>query len=199
MQPPSRREFLSGSALGFGWLAFQSLASAASAKPAAGAKAKRVIFLCMRGAPSQVDTLDYKPRLNADNGKPGQRAGSQLLGSRWDFAQHGQCGHWISSLFPQLARRADELCLIHSMQTELPAHPQAFLKLHTGSSQFVRPSLGAWVHYGLGSLNDNLPGFITITPPSGFGGAQNYGSSFLPALHQGTRVGAHSRYCYRQC
>lgn len=190
--PYSRRSFLQNSALGFGWLAFSDLANQANAAtkgPHFAPKAKRVIFLCMRGAPSHVDTFDYKPKLNADHGKPGQKENSLLFGSPWKFAQHGQSGMWASELFPELVRHADDLCVITSMQTDLPAHSQAYVKLHTGTSQFVRPSMGAWAHYGLGSLNDNLPGFITITPPSGFGGAQNYGSAFLPAIHQATCVG----------
>ncbi|MBI3882190.1 MAG: DUF1501 domain-containing protein [Verrucomicrobia bacterium] len=185
---------------GFGWLAFAGVASGTSApSPLAPktthlpARAKRVIFLCMRGAPSHVDTLDYKPKLNADTGKPAPKAGAKLLGSAFKFAQHGHSGQWISELFPQLAKRADDLCVVRSMQTDLPAHPQAFIKLHTGTSQFVRPSLGAWALYGLGTLNQNLPGFVSITPPSGFGGAQNYGSSFLPAIYQGTRIGTDGR------
>lgn len=89
-------------------------------------------------------------------------------------------GPWISELFPNVANHADELCLLRSMQTDLPAHPQAFLQMHTGSFQFVRPSLGAWSLYGLGSENENLPGFVTLTPPAASGGAQNYGSSFSP-------------------
>jgi hypothetical protein len=147
----------------------------------------------MRGGPSHLDTFDYKPKLVADSGKPGQRPGSRLLGSKFKFTRHGQSGHWISELFPHLARHADELCMIPSMQTDLPAHPQAFIKLHTGTAQFVRPSLGAWSFYGLGTENQNLPGFISITPPSGFGGAQNYGSSFLPAIYQGTPLGSDHR------
>ncbi|HEY2573316.1 MAG TPA: DUF1501 domain-containing protein, partial [Verrucomicrobiaceae bacterium] len=192
----SRRELLQASALGFGWIAFSNLAAqvAGTARPTHfPPKARRVIFLCMRGAPSHVDTFDYKPALNAASGRPGLRAGTQLLGSRWKFNQHGHCGMWISELFPALARQADELCLLNAMQTDLPAHPQAFIKMHTGTSQFVRPSLGAWIHYGLGSLNENLPGFVSITPPSGFGGAQNYGSAFLPAMHQGSRIGVDNR------
>src|SRR4051794_20106308 len=130
----SRRTLLRNSALGFGWLAFSGLASrvaAATREPHFAPKAKRVLFLCMTGAPSQMDTFDYKPKLNADSGKPGRRAGTQLLGSRWKFAQYGQSGRWISELFPELAKHADDLCTIHSMQTDLPAHAQAFLKLHT--------------------------------------------------------------------
>ena len=189
----NRRHLLQTSSLGFGWMSFAALAQSQSAQLHHAARAKRVIFLCMRGAPSHLDTFDYKPKLNADNGKPAQRPGATLLGSRWEFSQHGQGGLWFSSLFPELAKSADDLCMLHGMQTELPAHPQAYLRMHTGSSQFVRPSLGAWTHYGLGSLNENLPGFVSLTPPSGFGGVQNYGSAFLPASHQGTRIGADKR------
>jgi hypothetical protein len=99
----------------------------------------------------------------------------------------------MSDLFPQLAKHADRISVVRSMQTDIPAHPQAFLQLHTGTARFVRPSLGAWSLYGLGSENEELPGFVTITPPSGFGGAQNYGAGFLPAIHQGTRVGSDNR------
>ena len=193
ISPFTRRGFLTHSALGFGWLAFSDLASRADGavkQPHFAPKAKRVIFLCMRGAPSHVDTFDYKPKLNADTGKPGRGEGRKLLGSLAEFAQHGESGQRISGFFPEVARHADDLCIINSMLTDLSAHSQAFLKLHTGSGQFVRPSLGAWTNYGLGSLNENLPGFITITPPSGFGGAQNYGSAFLPAIHQATCIGA---------
>jgi hypothetical protein len=212
--PPlfSRRAALKTLWSGFGYVAFAGLASRLAAAEAAArsagplapraphfpARAKRVIFLCMSGGPSHVDTFDYKPKLQADNGRavsnrlrPGGTA--TLLGSPWTFGQHGQSGLWISELFPEVAKHADELCLVRSMQTDLPAHPQAFLQMHTGSFQFVRPSLGAWTLYGLGSANENLPGFITLNPPLGNGGAQNYGSAFLPAIYQGTRIGAEGR------
>ena len=209
----TRRDVLQNTACGFGWLAFSGLfGSQAKAAQSIGAdlaktddgplapktpplkqRAKRVIFLCMSGAPSQVDLLDYKPKLNRDSGKPGPRAGSQLLGSKWKFSQNGQSGLWLSELLPNLSRQADKLCVIPSMQTDLPAHPQAFIKLHTGTAQFVRPSLGAWTLYGLGTENQNLPGFVSLTPPSGFDGATNYGSSFLPAIYQGTRIGHNDR------
>lgn len=199
----SRRAMLANLSCGFGWLAFSGLAGraegAASENPLAPkpthfpARAKRVIFLCMRGGPSHVDTFDYKPKLTADTGKPGKRPGTKLLGSKWKFSQHGRSGLWISELFPNVARHADELCLLRSMQTNLPAHPQAVLNMHTGTSQFVRPSLGAWSLYGLGTANQNLPGFVTITPSSAMGGAQNYGSAFLPAIYQGTKVGSENR------
>ncbi len=200
----TRRDVLRNFSCGFGWLAFAGLAGRADAlaplQAAAGplapkpthfpARAKRVIFLTMRGGPSHVDTFDYKPQLTADNDKPGKRPGTKLLGSKWKFAQSGKSGLWISELFPNVAKHADELCLMRSMQTDLPAHPQAFLKMHTGNSQFVRPSLGAWTLYGLGSLNENLPGFVTLTPPAGFGGSQNFGSAFLPAIYQATKIGS---------
>lgn len=203
----TRRDILKNLACGFGWMAFAGLAgrveaATSTAHPAGPmapkvphfpAKAKRVIFLCMRGGPSHVDTFDYKPKLTADNDKPGKRPGTKLLGSQWAFKQQGKSGLWISDLFPNLGKHADEMCLVRSMQTDLPAHPQAFLKLHTGNSQFVRPSLGAWTLYGLGSVNQNLPGFITLSPPSGFGGAQNYGSAFLPAIYQATKIGSENR------
>jgi hypothetical protein len=202
----TRRDILRNLSCGFGWLAFSGLAGRAYGladgrpgsplapkQPHFPGKAKRVIFLTMRGGPSHVDTFDYKPKLTEDTGMPGKRPGTKLLGSKWKFSQSGKSGLWISELFPNIAKRADEMCLVRSMQTDLPAHPQAFLRLHTGTSQFVRPSLGAWSLYGLGTANENLPGFITLTPPSAFGGAQNYGSAFLPAIYQGTRIGSEGR------
>ena len=206
----SRRSALLYGSCGFGYLAFAGLAAGAektevpegplTPKPSHfPAKAKRVIFLCMKGGPSHVDTFDYKPKLTADDGKAppaGKGRGflaGKLLGSPFKFTQHGQSGLWISELFPELAKRADDLCLLNGMHTNVPAHPQAFLQLHTGTSQFVRPSLGAWTLYGLGTSNQNLPGFVSLNPPTVNGGAQNYGSAFLPAIYQGTRIGTEGR------
>jgi hypothetical protein len=197
----SRRCLLKSTASGFGYLAFAAMAheQAARANPLAArkthfpARAKRVIFLCMEGAPSHVDTFDHKPKLSADDGKPSPRSrggfGGKLLGSPFKFAQHGSSGLWISELFPEVARHADKLCLLNAMHTDLPNHAQAFLQMHCGIFQFPRPSLGAWVVYGLGTTNENLPGFITISPPQTNGGAANYAASFLPAVYQGTRIG----------
>lgn len=198
----TRRDLLRTVSGGFGWLAFKALAHAETTAtqaaspllpkaPHFAARAKRVIFLAMQGGPACQDTFDYKPKLNADNGKPGiaRGAGSKLFGSPFKFSQSGQSGLWISELFPHLAKQADEMCLVRSMHTDIPNHPQAFVQLHTGSAQFVRPSMGAWMLYGLGTENQNLPGFITINPPVQFG-SQNYGSAFLPAIYQGTRIGA---------
>ncbi|HSJ02155.1 MAG TPA: DUF1501 domain-containing protein, partial [Verrucomicrobium sp.] len=203
----SRRRFLQGTSSGFGYLAFSALNTWAAEQAASGGggsplapkashfapRAKRVIFLCMSGGPSHVDTFDYKPKLVADGGKEsgrGRGGPATLLAPRWEYKQRGRSGLWISDLFPNVASHADDMCLVRSMHTDLPNHPQAFSQMHTGTSQFVRPSLGAWTLYGLGSMNENLPGFITINPPAQNGGAKNYGSAFLPAIYQGTRIGS---------
>jgi Protein of unknown function (DUF1501) len=202
---PSRRKFLKTASSGFGYLAFAGLSTWASEKnnplapkaPHFPARAKRVIFLCMEGAPSHVDTFDYKPKLTADDGKTFGKgrvaASAKLLGSPWKFARHGQSGLWVSELFPNVAKHADKLCIVNSMHTDQPNHPQAFVQMHTGIFQFPRPSLGAWTLYGLGTENDNLPGFVTLNPPFNNGGPINYGSCFLPSICQGTRIGALGR------
>jgi hypothetical protein len=210
MQPlgfPSRRQLLRRSAVGFGYLALASLlaeeAQAAVPDPLAPrpphfpARAKRVIFLFMKGGPSQVDTFDYKPLLERDHGKPLPFAKPRvqfaptgnLLRSPWKFRRHGASGVWVSELFPHVAECADDLCLLHSLHGSNAAHGGALLKLHTGSDNFVRPSMGAWITYGLGSENRNLPGFITICPTLAHGGVNNWGSAFLPAAYQGTPLG----------
>lgn len=112
-----------------------------------------------------------------------------MLKSPWSFARHGASGHWVSELFPQVARHIDDLCFIHSLHTEGVAHGPATLFLHCGSTNFIRPSMGAWVSYGLGTENENLPGFVSIAPPLGNGGARNWGHAFLPPVFQGTAVG----------
>jgi hypothetical protein len=197
----SRRQFLRSSSLGLQWLAFSALAAKASAAPTGlapktghfPARAKRVIFLTMRGGPSHVDLLDHKPELIKNSGKEAvigrDSSGAKLLGPAHPFARYGQSGLQISSLLPQIGEHADDLCVINSMHTDVPNHSPAFVQMHTGSFQFLRPSLGAWTVYGLGSGNENLPGFITLNPPAGDGGAQNYGSAFLPSICQGTRLG----------
>ena len=155
----SRRALLKTVSSGFGYLAFaglSSMAAAADAKksplalraPHFPARAKHVIFLCMNGAPSHVDTFDYKPNLTAEDGKasdrPGRIPGAKLMGSPWQFRQHGASGLWVSELFPQVAAHADELCVVRSMQTDLPAHPEAYLMLHTGKFA-VHPALAGGV------------------------------------------------------
>ncbi|HZZ77364.1 MAG TPA: DUF1501 domain-containing protein [Gemmataceae bacterium] len=205
----SRRELLHRSAVGFGSLALVSMlaeertqaqTSADPLAPRPGhfpARARRVIFLFMKGGPSHVDTFDYKPRLQRDHGRPYPferprvtfASTGNLLGSPWRFRQHGASGAWVSDLFPHVARYVDDLCFIHSLHGTNPAHGGAVLKLHTGSDNFVRPSVGSWVTYGLGSENRNLPGFITICPTLAHGGVNNWGAAFLPAVYQGTPLG----------
>lgn len=201
---------LRSSAAGFGQLALAAIASQPATREARAesmsraltphipARAKRVIFLFMWGGPSHVDFLDPKPRLNKDHDKPlaGSSVGSEkkelgkLYGSPFKFRQHGESGIWMSELLPELSCHADRMCVINSLHTEGQAHGEALLRLHTGQANLVRPSVGAWVSYGLGSESDNLPAFITISPPRGHGGVQNYGSAFLPAMHQGTAIGS---------
>ena len=194
----TRRDCLKTASAGFGWLALAGLCeqdSQAHQSPLApkpshfAARAKRVIFLCMRGAPSQMESFDYKPQLNADNLKPGRNTNCKLFGSQWKFAQHGDSGMWISELFPHLAGQADRMCVINSMHTDNNNHPQALEQMHTGSFQFVRPSVGSWVLYGLGTENDNLPGFISLNPLKALGGSRYYASAFLPASYQATSIG----------
>jgi hypothetical protein len=206
--PISRREMLRGSAGGFAGMALWGLlaeeaAAGVRANPLAPrwphypARAKRVIFLFMHGGPSQIDTFDYKPLLARDHGKAlpfakprvvSSQTGN-LLKSPWKFQQHGHSGAWVSELFPHTAGVADELCFIHSMHGSNSRHGGALLELHTGSDTFVRPSMGSWITYGLGSENQELPGFITICPTLTHGAENNYSSAFLPAAFQGTPLG----------
>jgi hypothetical protein len=161
------------------------------------ARAKRIVFLFMKGGPSHVDTFDPKPLLTRDNGSPPPfqlpritfaKAGN-LLKSPWKFKQYGQSGLPVSELFPKVAQHVDKLCILRSVYGTNPAHGGALLKLHTGSDQFVRPSLGSWVTYGLGAENQDLPAFITICPTLAHGGVNNWGAAFLPAHCQGTPIG----------
>jgi hypothetical protein len=206
-RPLSRRDLLRQSALGFGSMALAAMlgeqAPASPADPLAPRaphfppRARRVIFLFMHGGPSQVDTFDYKPRLQRDDGRPlpfarprvvSSETGN-LLASPWRFRRHGRSGLWVSEVFPHQARCADDLCVINSMHGSNSRHGGALLELHTGSDTFVRPSLGSWVTYGLGTENQNLPGFVTICPTLTHGGVNNWSSAFLPAAYQGTPVG----------
>lgn len=199
----SRRELLRTASAGFGSVALAGLLGAETQGPLAvkpthfAPKAKRVIFLFMHGGPSQVDTFDYKPLLTRDHGKPlpfkrPQVVSSEtfnLLKSPWEFKQHGQSGMWVSELFPELAKQVDDLCFIKSMWGSNSRHGGALLELHTGSDTFVRPSMGSWITYGLGSENQSMPGYVTICPTQSHGGANNYGSAFLPAPYAGTPIG----------
>ena len=207
----SRREWLRHTGCGFGALALAGLStheSIAAPNPLAAKtphfapKAKRVIFLFMQGGVSHVDSFDHKPKLVSDDGKQlsfqdarilantGNRDSShRVMKPLWKFAQHGQSGRWASDLFPKMCEHVDKMCFVHSMHTEGVAHGPATLFLHCGSTTFIRPSMGSWVIYGLGNENANLPGFVSIAPSAGNGGARNYGNAFLPAVYQGTPVG----------
>ena len=232
--PYNRRHWLQSTACGFGALAFQAFAQRIARAADSGLdhkpRANRVIFLFMHGGVSQVDSFDPKPALTEYNGKKlpfkgienldvslKDRAGNgNLLETPWKFQQYGESGAWVSELWPHLAKHADDLCFIKSMHTKGTSHGQAVSMIHTGNDNLLRPSVGAWVSYGLGAENENLPAFISITPPAGHGGTRNYGSAFLPAHHQATALGhsaskaedatidylqsdgAHSAHQYRQ-
>ena len=200
----NRRQFMRNSIMGLGYSALVSSLIANGNRNNSSVRAnryrqraKRVLFLFMKGGPSQVDTFDYKPKLNYDHGKPLPFAKPKvqfaktgnLLASPWKFSRYGESGHYVSELFPNVARQIDDLCFIHSMHGTNPAHGAAVLKLHTGSDNFIRPSMGAWISYGLGTENQNLPSFISICPTLAHGGAQNWGSAFLPNIHQGCPIG----------
>ena len=205
----SRRSILKRSAVGFGHIAFSAmLANETSAdnddwnplspkQPHHLPRAKRVIFLFMKGGPSHLDTFDFKTQLQKDDGKelPFAKPRVQfaptgkLLASPWKFRPAGDCGIPISELFPNVAKHADDICFLHSVHGTNAAHGGALLKLHTGSDNFVRPSMGSWISFGLGSENANLPGFITICPTLAHGGVKNWSSAFLPAHFQGTPLG----------
>ncbi|WP_237226098.1 DUF1501 domain-containing protein [Rubinisphaera sp. JC750] len=180
----SRREMLKTASCGFGYLSLQALCTqqAAAAKqdlsprpPQLPARAKRVIFLCMSGGPAQLDTFDYKPQVGK---KP-------HAGSVFNFSQHGESGIWISELMPNVARHADRLCVINGMHADTGIHAQSFLQLHTGERLRERPSLGSWISYGLGTENQNLPGFISLNTSK----TSIYSSAFLPSIYNGTPIG----------
>ena len=201
---PTRREWLQRSSNGFGALALAAMLAedsrAESKLPALHhpAKAKSVIFLYMDGGPSQVDTFDYKPKLEKFNGQdphkviekvePTQFANvGKVMASPWKFKQYGQSGTWVSELFPHVAECVDDLAFIHSMVSKFPEHTSANYFLHTGAGVQGRPSWGAWCGYGLGTGNKDLPTFVILNggliPP---GGLDNFNSGFLPAAHQGS-------------
>ena len=197
----TRRDWLRSASCGFGSLALASLltneraraASPRSIAPHFTPKAKRFIFIYLQGAPSHLDTFDYKPKLVQDHDKlasPGGGDVSKYVGTPFKFERHGASGQWISELYPNLSMHADGLCFVKSMTTDVPNHSQAVLQMHTGSFRFPRPSVGACMTYGLGSEAEDLPGYLVLSPVSRDGEAQNYGSAFLPSRYQATRIGA---------
>ena len=206
----TRRCLLQSAACGFGSLALAGLCaeqSRAAASPLAAQtphfapRAKRMIFVFMQGGPSHVDTFDYKPALEKHHGeklhfrdarklaKTGMTGEETVMQSLWKFRQYGETGRWVSDLFPEIARHVDDLCFLQGLHTEGVAHGPSTLFLHTGAMNLVRPSVGAWISYGLGTENQNLPAFITICPSAANGGPRNYSNAFLPAVYQGTAIG----------
>ncbi|MEM9588802.1 MAG: DUF1501 domain-containing protein [Planctomycetota bacterium] len=215
----ARRAMLGQSACGFAALASGALAASSIAAEAPPnlehssqgrerrvhfpPRAKRIIFLFMQGGVSQVDSFDYKPALAKNDGnqmpfddaREFARTGTRgtehrVMNSPWKFRPYGDCGRQVSDLFPATAQHVDKLCFLHAMHTDGVAHGPATLFLHCGSTNFVRPSVGSWINYGLGTENSDLPGFVTIAPSIGNGGPRNYGSAFLPSRYQGTPVGS---------
>lgn len=208
-QTLSRREMLAASANGFGMLAFAGLfgkSAIAATAPQSGpaitshfpSKVKSVIFCFMDGGVSHVDSFDPKPKLTELDGKsftesknPTANGNRKWLGCPWEFRQHGECGMPVSSLFPEIAKCADDLAVIRSMKADLPIHSTGVLFLHTGSNNAGRPSLGSWVNYGLGCENQNLPGFVVLSfgvVPCG--GLETFSNGFLPARFQPTMLHA---------
>lgn len=209
--PISRRNLirsLAGGSLLLPGIVAELLAAGAEADPLSprqphfAPRAKSVIFMNMSGGASHVDSFDYKPQLVADHNKAFQVPEKMLAAfapnnrvvekyfkqPQWEFKQRGQSGLWISELFPHIAGCADDLCLLRSMKTDHPDHFQATLGIHTGSVTFARPSIGAWVSHGLGTINQNLPSFVVLAPQLPYAGGQVWASDFLPGCHQGTLV-----------
>ena len=203
---PTRRQLLCHAAGGFGAIALGALLAEQTQaavdpltpkKPHHRPRARRVIFLYMTGGVSHVDTFDPKPKLTADHGKTltvdnwQGKLGSfkrYLKRPNWAFKPGGKCGTLVSDLFPKVRGVADDLCVIRSMESDHTNHYEATLGMHTGSFTFARPSVGAWVSYGLGTVNQNLPSFVVIAPQAPYAGAQTWGSDFLPGCHQGTHL-----------
>jgi len=207
---PARRQFLSNSGLGFGALALASLlgrdaaantstAATVPALPHHAPRAKRVIWLFMTGAPSQVDTWDYKPELQARSGEPLPGADQQVgffqtsgkcLASPFKWAQHGQSGTWVSDIFPHLSQHVDEMTFIHSMHLRANNHAPAAMELMCGLNRPGMPSMGAWLDYGLGTMNDNLPSFVVMHERKPRGDDQIWSAGFLPKSHQALAIDA---------
>ncbi len=211
----TRREFLWEAGAGFTGLALAGLLGVDAARAAGAnaarkpvnplaprlphrpAKARSVIFLFMYGGPSQVDTFDYKPELYRLDGKTipvktfgrgGKKNEGRVVGPKWGFRPYGQSGKQISDLFPHLGSCADDIAFLHSMTADSPIHGSAMLQMNTGKILSGSPCLGSWVNYGLGSVNENLPGFVVMLDPTGgpISGAKNWSSGYMPATYGAT-------------
>ncbi|WP_372723997.1 DUF1501 domain-containing protein, partial [Novipirellula sp.] len=212
----TRREFLWQTGGGFGAAAIASMLGSdgffghatasesdspfvnplAAKPPHFAPKAKSVIFLFMYGGPSHIDTFDYKPNMIGMDGKTvdvktfgrgGHKSGGRIVEPRWKFKQHGECGKWVSSLFPNVANHVDDIAFLHSMTADSPIHGSAMLMMNSGRILSGNPAMGSWLTYGLGSVNENLPGFVVMLDPSGgpISGAKNWSSGYMPATYQG--------------
>ena len=208
----TRREFLWETGCGFGAAALTALLSKdgfaltgsssnrLAPRPALlNAKAKSVIFLFMYGGPSHIDTFDYKPAMVGMDGKSvevktfgrgGHKNEGRIVEPRWKFRQYGECGKWVSDLFPHVATCVDDIAFLHSMQAESPIHGSAMLMMNSGKLQSGSPAMGSWVNYGLGSVNENLPGFVVMLDRTGgpISGAKNWSSGYMPATFAGTVI-----------
>src|SRR6266404_7491731 len=216
----TRREFLWETGGGFASLALTGLLSAdgffgrqaraadsvskfvnplAARHPQITPKTKSVIFLFMYGGPSHLDTFDYKPKLFGLDGKTidvktfgrgGHKNQGRVVGPKYSFKQYGQCGKWVSSLFPHMAQCVDDIAFLHSMYADSPIHGSAMLMMNSGRILSGHPCLGSWINYGLGSENENLPGFVVMLDPTGgpISGPKNWSSGYMPASYQGTIV-----------
>ncbi|TWT63638.1 DUF1501 domain-containing protein [Rubinisphaera italica] len=209
----TRREFVWEAGAGFGSVAlasmlgddgfFNNAAQAASAEnvpnqgPHHQPKALNVIFLFMYGGPSHIDTFDYKPKMNGMDGKTvdvktfgrgGHKSGGRIVEPRWKFNQYGECGKWVSDLFPNVAKHVDDISFLHSMTADSPIHGSAMLMMNSGKILSGSPTMGSWLNYGLGSENKNLPGYVVMLDPKGgpISGAKNWTSGYMPATYQGT-------------
>ena len=205
----SRRDWLVRAGSGFGSLALTALLAdeAGASAPADPlkprpphftARARRVIHIFLEGGPSHVDTFDPKPKLKENNGKlipvPGGEKPRTAFGSPFSFARCGKSGIEISNAFPELMKRADDLCVVRSMHTSDPGHEQAMLMMNCGDTRFARPAVGAWTTYGLGAENRNLPGFIVLYQENQpLKGPENWQAAFLPGAFQGTAIDARHR------
>ncbi|QDV45201.1 hypothetical protein Enr13x_50760 [Stieleria neptunia] len=209
----TRREFLWQTGGGFGAAALSSMLSQdgflsaadsvgdanplAAKLPHFAPKAKSVIFLFMYGGPSHIDTFDYKPKMVGMDGKTvdvktfgrgGRKNGGRIVEPRWEFSQHGQCGKYVSTLFPHLANHVDDIAFLHSMTADSPIHGSAMLMMNSGKILSGSPALGSWATYGLGSVNENLPGYVVMLDPKAgpISGAKNWSSGYMPATYAGT-------------
>jgi len=208
--PMSRRAVIRDGALGFGSIALAGMfgretGTAAPTNPLEpiaphfAPRAKQIIFLFMHGGPSSIDTFDYKPYLAKNHGKPlpikrplsfdDENDAGPLMKNQWEFRPGGKSGIPVSDLFPHVRDRVDDLCIVKSMVGEGVDHGAALLQTFTGTSTFTRPSLGSWTVYGLGTENQDLPGYVTIKPALSHGGSKNWSSAFLPGVYQGTPIG----------